>query len=83
VTVEEIVDGNLMHDLKMKAGTIPGLYISGITEANRGAWPLGIPGGYNADHEHLRRYVDLAKTDKGFQQYMEEFILEASSEAAE
>jgi glutaconate CoA-transferase subunit A len=83
VTVEEIVDGNLMHDLKMKAGTIPGLYISGITEANRGAWPLGIPGGYNADHEHLRRYVDLAKTDEGFQQYMQEFILEASSEAAE
>ena len=66
VTVEEIVDGNLMHDIKMKAGTIPGLYISGITEANRGAWPLGIPGGYNADHEHLRRYVDPRKLMRDF-----------------
>ena len=83
VTVEKIVDGNLMDDLKMKAATIPGLYISGITEARKGAWPLGIPGGYNADHEHLQRYVDLAKTDDGFQQYLEEFVLEAPAEAAE
>ena len=45
--------------------------------------PLGIPGGYNADHEHLQRYVDLAKTDEGFQQYLEEFVLEAAAEAAE
>ena len=53
------------------------------TEAKKGAWPLGIPAGYNADHEHLQRYVDLAKTDEGFQQYLEEFVLEAPAEAAE
>jgi glutaconate CoA-transferase subunit A len=83
VTVEEIVDGNLMDDLKMKAGTIPGIYISAMTEAKQGAWPLGIPGGYKADHDHLKYYVDLAKSDEGFQQYVDKFVLESVIEAAE
>jgi glutaconate CoA-transferase subunit A len=83
VTVEEIVDGNLMDDLKMKAGTIPGIYISAMTEAKHGAWPLGIPGGYNADSDHLKEYVDLAKTEEGFQQYIKKYVLNISAVVAE
>ena len=83
VTAEEIVDHNLMDDRKLKAGTIPGLYVSALAEAKGGAWPIGIPGGYNSDHEHLARYVEMAQTQEGFQQYLQEVIFEASKVAAE
>ena len=81
VTAEEIVDGNLMDDEKMKAGTIPGLYITAMAEAKQGAWPLGIPGGYDSDRDHLARYVQLARTDEGFQQYLGEFVFETAAAA--
>jgi len=83
VTVEEIVDGNIMEDAKMKAGAIPGIYVNGIAEAKNGALPIGIPGGYDSDREHLRRYVELAQTDAGFRQYVVEFVYESPAEAAE
>jgi glutaconate CoA-transferase subunit A len=83
VTAEEIVDYNLMDDQKLKAGTIPGLYVSALAEAEGGAWPIGIPGGYNSDHEHLARYVEMAQTQEGFQQYLQEVIFKAAEVAAE
>ena len=83
VTAEEIVDYNLMDDPKLKAGTIPGLYVSALAEAKGGAWPIGIPGGYNSDHEHLAWYVEMAQTQEGFQQYLQEVIFKAAKVAAE
>ena len=82
-TVEDVVEGNLMDDEKTKAGTIPGLYVTAIAEAKRGAWPIGIPGGYEADHSHLLRYVKMAQTEEGFHQYLEEFVFETAAVAAE
>ena len=82
-TVEDIVEGNLMDDEKTKAGTIPGLYVTAIAEPKRGAWPIGIPGGYEADHSHLLRYVKMAQTEEGFHQYLEEFVFETAAVAAE
>jgi len=83
VTAEEIVDYNLMDDPKLKAGTIPGLYVSALAEAKGGAWPIGIPGGYNSDHEHLTWYVEMAQTQEGFQQYLQEVIFKTAEVAAE
>jgi glutaconate CoA-transferase subunit A len=42
VTVEAITDDDLLADDRTAAGTIPALYITGIAEARRGAWPLGL-----------------------------------------
>ena len=36
VTVEEIVDGDLLADEALAAGTIPALYVSGIAEVAKG-----------------------------------------------
>ena len=83
VTVEEITQTNLMDDEKTKAGTIPGLYITALAAAKSGAWPIGIPGGYDTDHDHLSQYVSLAKTRDGFQKYMREFVFERKRVAAE
>ena len=82
VTVEEVVDGNLMDDDRTKAGTIPGLYVTAIAEVKEGAWPIGIPGGYDADHDHLLRYVKMAETEEGFQQYLDEFVFASMTAAA-
>ena len=83
VTVEEIIEGNIMEDLQLKAAAIPGIYINAIAEAKNGAWPIGIPGGYDSDHQHLKGYVELAQTAEGFDQYMNEHIYNSKAEAAE
>ena len=82
VSVEKIVDGDFMADETIKAGTIPAIYVTGIAESNQGAWPLGIPGGYDEDREHLSRYVQLAQDKEGFQTYLQQYIYQ-SKEAVE
>jgi glutaconate CoA-transferase, subunit A len=83
VTAEKIVDYNLMSDVKTKAGTIPGLYVSAIAEAEQGAWPLGMPDGYGADHAHLAAYAQDARTDEGFQNYLDQHIHQTTAQAVE
>ncbi|MDE0812141.1 MAG: CoA synthetase [Alphaproteobacteria bacterium] len=83
VTAEKIVDYNLMSDVKTKAGTIPGLYVSAIAEAEQGAWPLGMPDGYGADHAHLATYAQDARTDEGFQNYLDQHVYQTTAQAAE
>ena len=69
VTVEEIVDGDLMASEETAAGTIPALYISGIAEAPNGAWPLGFLDMYPPDEAHLAEYAQMARTAEGFADY--------------
>jgi glutaconate CoA-transferase, subunit A len=75
VTVEEIVEENLLADPELAPATIPGLYVTGIAEAKRGAWPLGVPNFYGRDEEHLTLYADMAKTEKGFADYCNQWVL--------
>jgi glutaconate CoA-transferase, subunit A len=77
VTVEELSEDDLLADDRTAAGTIPALYISGIAEARRGAWPVGLRHQYPADLGHLRRYAELARTEAGFVRYLDEFVLES------
>ena len=69
VTVEEIVEGDLMGSEESAAGTVPALYISGIAEAPRGAWPLGFLDMYPPDEAHLADYAQRARTAEGFADY--------------
>src|SRR6266851_9755470 len=52
-TVEKMHDGNLLDDPMLAAGTLPAFYIERVALAERGAWPLGLPGFYAADDDHL------------------------------
>jgi glutaconate CoA-transferase subunit A len=70
VTVERVQDASLLEDEAMAAGTIPALYVSALAEVREGAWPLGLAGCYDADHAHLREYVELAANDDGFQAWL-------------
>jgi len=81
VTVEEIVDDDLLADEAYAAGTIPALYVSAIALARNGAWPVGLAGRYRADTAHLAEYTQLAKTAAGFKQYLDEYVLNRASAA--
>lgn len=71
VTVEEVVDGDLMDSEESAACVIPGIYITAIAQAPRGAWPLGFLDMYAPDAEHLAAYVSAARSEDGFKRYLE------------
>jgi glutaconate CoA-transferase subunit A len=79
VTVEEVVDADLLADDMTAAGTIPALYVSALAQAPEGAWPVGLRRAYPPDRAHLRRYAQLATTDDGFARYLEQFVLERAA----
>lgn len=74
VTVEEVRDLDLMADETWAAGALPSLYVSAIVEAKRGAWPLGVAEHYEPDEVALRRYAEMAATEAGFAQYLDELL---------
>ncbi len=73
-TVEKIIDGNLLEDPVMAAGTLPGFYVDSVVVAERGAWPLGLPDFYSADGDHLAEYAKMAATPEGFAQYLDKHV---------
>jgi glutaconate CoA-transferase subunit A len=66
VTVEEVVDDDLMADPLRAPATIPAMYVSAVTEAKRGSWPLALDGCYGADQAALADYARAARSDEGF-----------------
>ena len=80
-TVEKIVDGNLLDDDALRAGVIPSVYVSAIAEANGGARPLGLPGGYEVDGKHLALYADMARDEAGFTEYLDTFVFNRKAAA--
>ena len=76
VTVEKLVDGNLLDDPALAAGTLAGFYVQTIAVAPRGAWPLMLPGHYAADDAHLTEYARLATTADGFATYLDRYVHE-------
>jgi glutaconate CoA-transferase, subunit A len=76
VAVEEIAPGDLLADDRSAAGTIPALYVSAHALAPRGAWPVGLRGVYPADRAQLRRYAEHARTEQGFEHYLDDFVRE-------
>lgn len=70
VTVERIVDHNLMDDETTAAGVLPALYVTAIAEVAGGAWPYGLWGEYDTDTPALAAYARAARTAQGFAEYM-------------
>ncbi|MGQ3355378.1 MAG: CoA transferase subunit A [Phreatobacter sp.] len=78
VTVERIVDDNLLGNEMSAAGTLPALYVEQVALAPRGAWPYGLWGEYGTDIAELRRYAAAARTPEGFRDYMSAAAREAA-----
>ena len=75
-TVEKIVDGDLLADPVLAAGTLPGFYVEAVAVAERGSWPLPLPDTYAADADHLAEYAAMAATREGFAAYLDKYVYE-------
>lgn len=81
VTVERIVEDDLLASETTAAGTLPALYVTGVALAPRGAWPYGLWGEYPTDAEELARYARAARSEAGFGEYMRPHLERAEAAA--
>jgi glutaconate CoA-transferase subunit A len=79
VTYEELKAGDMLEDELLAPGCISSVYVSAVAPAPRGAWPLGVPLVYGIDDAHLLKYAQMAKSEEGFQQYLQEFVWNATA----
>ena len=75
VTFEEKKPGDMLEDEVLAPGVISSIYVSGVAQAPRGAWPLGVAGLYGLDDTHLQAYAATARTREGFTRYLEQHVL--------
>jgi glutaconate CoA-transferase, subunit A len=75
VSVEKIVDEDLMASEASAAGTLSSLYVGAVAEAPRGAWPLGLGEDYAPDGGHLAAYAEAARSEQGFRDYLGQYVL--------
>ena len=78
VTVEQVIEGNLLDDDARSGATIPALYIEAIAHAPRGMWPLGYHDAYSIDAAWMRAYVELARTPAGFERFLAQWLGDGS-----
>jgi glutaconate CoA-transferase subunit A len=81
VTVEQITERDLMEDPERSPGVVPALYVTGIAEARRGAWPLRFGADYPADQEALDCYAAAARTDSGFRDWLQAWVAPQPAQA--
>jgi len=74
VTVESIIDDDLMADPARAPGVVPAIYVSGIAAAPRGARPLKFLEQYPAEESVLAAYAGMARTSEGFANWIEEWL---------
>ena len=70
VTVERVVEEDLLADPRTAAGVIPALYVSAFAQAPRGAWPLALFACYPADQPTLASYAQAAASADGFAEWL-------------
>ena len=74
VTVEAIVEGDLLASDETAAGTIPSLYVSAVAEAEFGARPLAFWDAYPAEAAQISDYARLARSEDGFARYVARYM---------
>jgi glutaconate CoA-transferase subunit A len=74
VTYEEKRPGDMLEDELLAPGVLSSVYVSGVAQAARGAWPLSVAGLYGVDDAHLSLYAAAAKSKDGFQRYLDEYV---------
>jgi glutaconate CoA-transferase, subunit A len=74
VTVERIVERDLLESEDSAAGVLPSLYVDAVAVAERGAWPLSLWDEYEGDDTEVKRYAAMARTEDGFRAYLSTFL---------
>jgi glutaconate CoA-transferase subunit A len=79
VTVEEIVEPDTLDPSRI---TIPHFLVDAIAQVPYGAAPTALNRRYEVYTAHISKYQEKAKTAKGFDQYVNEYINSCSDHAA-
>ncbi len=83
VTVERIVDADLLEDERLAPGTISATYVDSVAIAAHGCWPIALLDEYGADADHMRVYAKAARTEAGFRDYLAAHVFGPRAAAAE
>lgn len=83
VTVEKIVDDDLLADERTAAGVLPSLYVTALAEAKQGAWPIGLWEAYPAEDAFLQSYAKEARDNDGFDRILANLLSGTTRAAAE
>jgi glutaconate CoA-transferase subunit A len=74
VTVEQVVEHDLLDDARAAAGVLPSIYVTAVAPAPRGAAPLAFRDLYPEDRATLARYAAAAKTAAGFEDFLQAWL---------
>jgi glutaconate CoA-transferase subunit A len=74
VTFEEKRAGDMLEDELLAPGCLSSVYVGALAPAKKGAWPLGVAGVYDIDDAHLLEYAKAARTQQGFDSYLQQFV---------
>jgi len=74
ITVEKIIDDDFLSDNLRAGATLPAIYTSAISVAERGAEPLAFGEDYPEDQEFLTKYSIAAKTQLGFEKFISSWL---------
>ena len=80
-TVEEISEGDLTREPHTGV-LVPGIHVSAVVHAPRGAHPTAFEGKYPVDAEHVREYVKAAESDAAFAAWLERYVYGVPDHAA-
>lgn len=81
-TVERIVPGDMLEDERLAPGCISATYVEAVAVAERGCWPVALLNEYGFDAAHVAEYARLAKTEAGFREYLDRYVLTTRAQAA-
>jgi len=73
-TVEELVDDNLAEQ-PVRGALVPGIHVTAVVHAPRGAHPTACHGRYPVDRAHLQEYIEAAQSDAAFKRYLDRYVL--------
>jgi glutaconate CoA-transferase subunit A len=73
-TVEEVVDGDLSR-IPRVGELVPGIHVTAVVHAARGAHPTACRGYYGDDRAHIREYMEAARSDEAFRAYLDRYVL--------
>jgi glutaconate CoA-transferase subunit A len=73
-TVEEVVDGDLAAR-PVRGALVPGIHVTAVVHAPRGAHPTACHGRYPIDRAHLGAYLEAARSDTTFKAYLDRYVL--------
>lgn len=74
-TFDSLYPGNLLDDPDKAAGTLANTYVTALCHRPNGSWPLHGGPMHPEDTDHMRLYAELAKSDTGFREYLERYVL--------